>query len=301
VMRMTLVPCVMALVVGCATGPSPEAAKADSVTLHDRQARLEQALAEPDSSKDGKPVARWNLPGRLQEISGLVLTADGRLLTHGDERGKVFEVDFRRGVVLKEFTLGSPAVHGDFESIAIVGDSVLLLTSDGILYRFREGANNSVVEFTKQDTGLGASCEFESMVYEKVSASLLLACKREHDKAFKDSLVIFRLPLTPGKDGKPGKVTHLSIPVASIIGSNDWSGFRPSDMTIDPFNGNYLMIDAREKGIVEVTPKGAVIFARPLPPGHAQPEGIAITSDHLLLISDEAKGGAATITLYRWP
>ena len=44
-----------------------------------------------------------------------------------------------------------------------------------------------------------------------------------------------------------------------------------------------------------------MVFARPLPPGHEQAEGVVITKDHILIVSDEAKGGPALITLYRWP
>jgi uncharacterized protein YjiK len=59
-----------------------------------------------------------------------------------------------------------------------------------------------------------------------------------------------------------------------------------------------------EKAMVEITPKGDVVFARSLHGRHAQPEGVAITKDGLLLISDEAgkrSGSPAALTVYRWP
>ena len=273
----------------------------DSLLLDQRQARLQEVLAHPDSDGAGKPLALWKLPDQLKEISGLALTRDGRLLAHGDERGKVFEVDFRRGVVVKEFTLGSPPVHGAFEAITIVGDTVMLFTSDGKLYSFPEGASGAVVPYTIRDTGLGSECEFEAMVFDSLSNALLLACKKTHDKALKDSLVIFRVPLALAKNGKEQPPTHLAIATTVVVGSNGWDGFHPSDITIDRFSGNYVLVASRERALLEITPKGAVVFARPLPPGHEQAEGVAITKDHILIISDEAKGGPALITLYRWP
>jgi len=287
-------------VAGCDKPARPEGLAADSAVMNVRAARLDLALAHPDSGAADTPIALWQLPDRLKEISGLALTADGRLLAHGDERGKVFEVDYRRGVVVKEFTLGSPAIHGDFESITVAGSSVMLLTSSGELYTFPEGSDSATVQFTMRDTGLGAECEFEGMVFDPSSKSLLLACKKTHDKAFKDSLVIFRVPLEPGKDASK-KPSHLAIPLTKVIGSNGWDGFHPSDITIDPANGNYVLVASREHALLEVTPTGEVVFARPLPPRHAQAEGVAITKDHILIISDEAKGGPALITLYRWP
>ena len=286
---------------GCAKPATRDTIASDSLLLNQRQARLDRALANPDSVAAGTPIALWQLPDQLKEISGLALTANGRLLTHGDERGKVFEVDYRQGIVVKEFTVGSPAVRGDFESIAIVGDTVMLLTSDGVLYRFAEGSNGAVVEYTVRDTGLGVECEFEGMAFDASSRSLLLACKRTHDKALKDSLVIFRLPVEPGKDGKVQKPSHLSVPLTRVIGANGWGGFHPSDITVNPFNGDYVLVASREKALLEITPTGEVVFARPLPAGHDQAEGVAITKDHILIVSDEAKGGPALLTLYRWP
>ena len=288
-------------VTGCRKVPEAQGLAGDSVVLAERLARLDSSLANPDSVAAGKPLALWKLPDHLKEISGLVLTADGRMLTHGDERGKVFEVDYRRGVIVKEFTLGSPAVHGDFESIAIAGDTVMLFTSDGILYRFREGTDKAVVAYTRLDTELGSECEFESMVFDATSKSLLFACKKVHDKTLKDSLVIFRYPLAPGAGGRKVKVSHLAVAITKVVGTNGWDGFHPSEMTIDPISGNYVLLASLEKALAEITPTGDVIFARTLPPGHDQPEGLAITKDHLLIISDEAKGGPAAITLYRWP
>jgi uncharacterized protein YjiK len=297
---------ILAIADGCDSATRHDSSAPDSALLAQREARLEQKLAHPDSDV-AAPLARWQLPESLQEISGLALTADGRLLTHGDSRGRVFQVDYRRGTVVKEFTLGNPVAHADFESITTVGDTVMLLASDGILYQFAEGGNGKSVEYTTQDTGLGDKCEFEGLAYDATLKALLLACKKVHDKALKDSLIVYRWPLAPAKDtGKAKskkndqKFSYLAVPLARIIGSNDWTELHPSDITIDPFNGNYVLIASREKALFEITPGGAVVFARPLPPGHEQAEGVAITRDSILIISDEAKGGPAVITLYRW-
>lgn len=276
------------------------AAAADTLVMSQRASRIAAAIAN-DSTPADKPVALWKLPAQLNEISGLALTADGRLLTHQDQRGKVFEVDYRRGVIVKEFSLGSPAVHGDFESITIADSTIMLLTSNGLLYSFAEGKPDAVVPFKVRDTGLGVKCEFEGMTYEPASGNLLLACKHVHDAALKDSVIIFRLPLEAPKDAKPRKIPYLAIPEKLIVGSNGWGDFRPSDITINPVNGNYVIIASREQAIAEVTPAGAVVFSRSLPSGHPQAEGVAITKDHILIISDEAKGGPALITMYRWP
>jgi uncharacterized protein YjiK len=277
-----------------------------------RDARFAQAVAHPDTGlASAAVIARWLLPPELNEISGLALTADGRLLTHGDERGLVFEVDYRRGVVVKRFALGNPTVHGDFEAITVVGDTVVLLASNGALYMFREGANGARVEYTVHDTKLGRVCEFEGVAFDQTIRALLLVCKTARTKSLRDSLVIFRWKVERGKNPLMSKLT---VPLRRVIGSNGWDGLHPSDITIDPFNGDYVIVASREKALVEITPAGDVIFARPLPGDHAQPEGVAITRDGVLIISDEKSQGAsarhahrssadesAVMTLYRWP
>ncbi|MGE0352695.1 MAG: hypothetical protein AB7Q69_05580, partial [Gemmatimonadales bacterium] len=80
------------------------------------------------------PVARYRLPRALTEISGLAMNAEGRLFAHDDERGIIFEVDYRSGRILRSFSLGRRGLRGDYEGIAVVGQSIWLVTSDGTLY-----------------------------------------------------------------------------------------------------------------------------------------------------------------------
>jgi uncharacterized protein YjiK len=291
------------LLSGAACGPQQhhETPNNDSTELAVREARFTQTVAHRDSSAGTEaPIARWVLPRELNEVSGLALTADGRLLAHGDQQGQVFEIDYRRGVAVKQFELGKPTVHGDFEAIAVVGDTVVLLASNGTLYMFREGANSARVPYTIHDTSLGRECEFEGLAFDPAIRALLLACKNIGMKDLRDALVIFRWSL---EGGSTPRLSKLTVPLTQAIGSNNWDGLHPSDLAIDPLNGNYVIIAGREKAIVEITPAGAVVFARPLPGKHAQPEGVAITRDSILIVSDEAshKGESGVVTLYRWP
>ncbi|MGH7524758.1 MAG: hypothetical protein ACREK8_10660 [Gemmatimonadales bacterium] len=283
---------------GCGPESRPNG-QPDSALLAERGTRLAQRLAHPDSDANA-PLAQWDVADPLQEISGLALTSDGRLLAHNDSRGIVVQLDYRRGAVVKRFMVGNPTVHGDFEAITTMGDSIILLTSDGVLYRFAEGRDGASVPYVRQDTGLGDQCEFEGMAYDPSAKVLLLACKHAHAKALKDSLVIFRWPVATDDSAASPAPSHLAVSRAAIIGSNDWSELHPSDLTIDPFTGNYVLVAAREQALFEITPTGALVFSRPLPPGHAQAEGVAITRDSILMISDEAHGGPALLTLYRW-
>lgn len=269
----------------------------EAIELNARAQRLNALLARADSHPDSKsPVAMWVMPPELREISGLALLPDGGLLAHDDEEGKVYELDPRRGVIVKSFTLGN-GPKKDFEAITIAGNDIYLLVSDGVLYKFREGANNTRVPYTVIDTHLGRDCEFEGLVYEADSSRLVMPCKIVHKKELKGNLVIYRLKLGVQDSTALSMVT---VPMDDVVGSNKWKDFRPSDITIDPFTKNYVMVGSHEKGLVEITPDGDVLRSEPLPGKHNQAEGVAITPDGILIISDEATSKPAAVTLYRW-
>lgn len=290
------------LLVGAACQASHEdvAAIIASPTAVAREARLAKALAHPPDATVGRaaPLAQWVLPPALQEISGLALTRDGRLLAHDDEVGQVWEVDYRRGVLVKRFSLGPAAVRGDFEGMTVAHDVVFLLASNGKLYEFPEGRDGEQVAYKVHDTGLKKQCEFEGVAFDPGSDALLLACKHVHDKAVRGALVIYRWSL---KSDGGAPLSRLTVPLAGMIAPNGWTNLEPSDITVDPLTGNYVLVASKEKALIAVTPAGAPVFAHPLPAGHSQPEGVAITKDSILLISDEGGQGPGIITLYRWP
>jgi uncharacterized protein YjiK len=275
-----------------------DATNADSTGLEDRVKRLTEALAKEDSGEGlGKPVARWLLPSELAEISGLALTPDGRLFVNIDESARITEIDYRRGTIIKQFFVGKQVLHEDFEGLAFGEDRFYLLSSNGTLYEFREGAAEEQVDYIKRDTRLGKECEFEGVAYDSTANALVLACKNVGAKGSKDMVVLYRYGL--GESDR-AEITELTIPYSEAIGKNDWKQLRPSGITVDPSSGNYVLVAAQEKALLELTPAGAVVFSRPLRGQHPQAEGIAITRDGILIVSDESVNAAATITLYRW-
>ena len=261
-----------------------------------RQHNLAARMAKAGDSTTSVPLALWVMPPELREISGLVLTSTGTILAHDDEVGRIYEIDPKSGIILKRFTLNG-APHGDFEAIAIAGNDIYLLQSNGKIYRFAAGGDGQQVPYAVFDTRLGRECEFEGLAFEADSSRLVMACKKAMGKARKNNLVIYRVPLPLNNQSRP---TMLEIPMARVVGANTWKAFEASDITVDPTTGNYVLLASHEKGIAVITPAGDVVRAEPLPSGHNQAEGIAITRDGILIISDEATQTPAHITLYRW-
>lgn len=286
----------VAFVSGCQR--RDEITEAEAAELASREQRLAARLAGALTDTTGEGIlARWVLPIELKEISGLAVTANGNLLAHNDEQGRVFAIDPKRGVVLKQFMVGNGDLRGDFEGIAVHRGEIFMLVSNGTVYRFREGADGESVAYTVVDTRLGRECEFEGIAVD-ASGRMLLPCKNVAKRGPKGQLVIYQWDLSRARDQRP---TMLTVPLDDLIGPNGWKSLHPSDVTIDPASGNYVLIAAQEKALVEITPGGQVVRSGPLPEPSEQAEGVAILKEGILAISDEGNRNVATITLYRWP
>jgi uncharacterized protein YjiK len=286
------------LAAGCREAPSARAAQLKEVAAaREQQLTRRLAAAGPDSTNE-PPVAKWLMPTELREISGLALTSRGTVLAHDDEIGRIYEIDPRAGIIVKRFMLvGLP--HGDFEAITVAGADVYLLESNGKIYKFKEGADGTEVPYTKYDTHLGKECEFESIAFEADSSRLVLVCKKVLTQRANRDLVIYRLPLPLTNTTTP---TLITVPMSELAGANDWKSFHASDMNIDPVTGNYVMVASHQRALAVITPDGDVVRSGPIPAAaeHNQAEGVAITKDSLLLISDEATHVPADLSVYPW-
>src|SRR5262245_26707364 len=99
------------------------------------------AVPQPDPARyarclDGvTPKHEWSLPKAFREVSGLALASDGRLFLHADEFGVVGALDPATGRLVGTFHLGPPVPRADFEGIAVADSQLILVTSQGILFK----------------------------------------------------------------------------------------------------------------------------------------------------------------------
>ena len=260
------------------------------------------AFSSPPSVLAGYAIpkggdAHWELPKELGEISGLAATPDGRVFAHGDERALILELDVHRQRVLKTFAMGRNGVPGDFEGIAVVGGHFWLVTSDGILYESAEGDNGGWVPFRTYDTGVGTQCEVEGLAYDPTLASLIIACKEPRVRALRDHVIVFKWSIAR-RALLPRETLRLRS--NTLARSAGLSNFHPSGIERDSATGHWLLVAARQRAIVEITPAGEVVSGAALVrQRHRQPEGIAIGSGRTLLVADEGGGRRGVLTLYR--
>jgi hypothetical protein len=243
-----------------------------------------------------EPTAQWRLPARLREISGLAVTPDGRLMGHDDEEAIIYQIDIETGVVAKRFSVGAPAVRGDFEGLAIGGDGEFyLITSTGHMYRFFEGDDRSCVDFETFDTKLSHVAEVEGLAFQLAEDCVVLACKTNFSPALQGALALYAWsPRNPEERARPWLTAPL-FPIAEALGSRT---FHPSSLEIDPSSGRLIVLAGPENAMVELDPFGTVLAARRLGSHHRQAEGSAILPDGGLMIADEGGDSYAKVTRY---
>jgi uncharacterized protein YjiK len=250
------------------------------------------APAQTGSESARLEMQQWTLPNRLNEISGLALTDDERLLAVTDEIAVVYELDYTDGHLVKAFAFGDPPVRDDFEGIAVRNGVVWLMTSDGRLLAGPEGGNGDSVGFEQYDTGLRRTCELEGMSTDASGRSLALICKEE--RGDKDLQVFVWNPDTDEKH-------RFELPEREIEDAADEKEISPSGIEVSTRTGNYLVVAARQNLVFELAADGRFsgVIMRLDKDRHRQAEGITMTADGRLLIADEAGGGRARLAVYR--
>lgn len=240
-----------------------------------------------------EPV-RVRLQHRVDEASGLAVTEDGRVFTHGDEEAVVYEVDPVAGTLLKEFSIGVPALRGDFEGIAIAGERFFLINSQGLLLEFSEGDDDESVSFGGVNTGLGNRCEVEGLAYEPAAQALVAACKTVlgGDETF---ITLYRIRLSDlVVEREAIRVLATDLETFGLV-----DHFAPSGVEVDPKTGSLFLISARQESIIQVTTDGRVLAGFHFGSDrHPQAEGISVLPDGTLLLVDERQQGRARLTAY---
>ena len=266
--------------------------------LPDTMAIVQRNISLASYSLAAETATHWKLPRRLAEISGLAVTMDNRLLAHNDEKGIIYEIDYRDGTIAKAFQLADIAtpVADDFEGIATVDDQIYLVTGAGRLYECSEGSDGESVLFTSYATGVGRECEIEGLAYDESQRALVLMCKEARRADLAGQLGIYHWSID---EKQLIEDAHTAIPVIEFSRHIGGKKFQPSGIERHPVSGNYFVVAARQGAIAELTPGGQVVAAKPFSAQwHRQAEGITFAADGALIVADEGAGGKARLTLY---
>lgn len=229
---------------------------------------------------------KFNMPDELLEISGITFKNGDPSLVYAeqDEDGNVYRI--KPGE--QKTTLTSFAKAGDYEDIALSGNYVVILRSDGKLYTFpfaelgKPTASN-VKEFKKLVPEGG---EYESLFAD--GNKLYLVAK--HSAEGKQRKTSDGYILNIDDNGSIVPAGSFSVDVKQI---DEQSGakktdFRPSALAQHPLTHEWYIVSSVNKLLVVADGSWNVKKVYKLSnPAFLQPEGIAFDKDGNLYISNE--------------
>lgn len=263
------------------------------------------AAAQAGSAYDfQRPTATYAVPAELQELSGQAWVSDQQLAGIEDETGDLFFYNLRTQRLDSTVHFAGP---GDYEDVARVHGSFLILRSDGTLFK-RTGRKT-----TTYPTGLTAANEPEGLSYDPASRTLLVACKSEPGAGLPATQrAVYRLnPATYRIDPKPAYVLDIAA-ILSRSPDAAWPGkaakktgrlsqFAPSAVAVHPRTHHVFVLSARGNDLVELDAQGQLVAAQTLEPAlFPQPEGLAFAPTSDLFASSEAGSKHGQGRLYRF-
>jgi uncharacterized protein YjiK len=251
------------------------------------------------------------LPSALHEISGVAVLREGLLGAVQDEAGDLFLLDAETGEVVARRNFGPP---GDYEDLALVGERIFVLRSDGTLFEISDWQADSLTARIHA-TRLTERHNTEGLAYDPRGRRLLIACKDYPGEGLRRARAIYAWDLEgQQRSGPPvyvieGQAFNEAAPDHPINRTlrkllapvADLSGLRPSALAVHPVTDELYVLSSERKALVILHRSGSLLGVWELPRTlYPAPEGLAFLPNGDLLISNEGDLGAPTLLRYRY-
>ncbi len=238
-------------------------------------------------------IKKWELPKQLLEISGLSFMDGTRFACVQDESGTIFIFNTSTSSIEKKISFGA---NGDYEGLAVVGETIWVLRADGKLFEVNN-INTADPLVKEYNTHLTIKQDPEGLCYDKKNNRLLVAIKgAEPDTA--DYKGIYAFDLSSKKmDHQPVfKIDLLNDVFQNGSGKKKKGAINPSGITIHSLDGDMYITDGRNSQLLITDAAGTIKKLYQLGTKEfAQPEGITFNAAGDLFIANEGAKQPANI------
>jgi len=231
---------------------------------------------------------KFNMPESLLEISGIAFYKDKSDTVYSiqDEDGRLF----RQAWMNKKQKHAQFASKGDYEDIAILNETIMVLESNGTLYVFPfSEATQEDIQDIKIFKDILPKGEYESIYADNQTNQVYLLCKNckddKKDKAMSGSIFTYN---ATKKELIPSG--NFSMDLSGMIEREEIlkTGLKASALTRDPHSGEWYILSSVNKVLVVATPDWKVKSVHRLNSSvFNQPEGLAFDNQMNLYISNE--------------
>ncbi|MBB5637391.1 hypothetical protein HDE68_003306 [Pedobacter cryoconitis] len=231
---------------------------------------------------------KFIMPESLQEISGIAFYKgkSDTVYSIQDEDGRLFKQAW--GIKKQQHTVFGK--KGDYEDLAILNETVIILRSDGTLYTFPfSEATKAKADQIKVWDDILPDGEYESIYADQQTNQLYLPCKNckqdKKDKTMSGSIFTYN----PAKKELIASGT-FSMDLRALIDKGQIlkTGLKASALTKDPHSGDWYILSSVNKLLVVASPDWKVKSVHRLNTAtFVQPEGLAFDKEMNLYISNE--------------
>lgn len=267
------------------------------------------------------PDKTYTLPPTLNEISGITFLNKNEIACVQDELGIIYIYNLKEGKITKEYKTG---LVGDYEGITLVGNTIYLLRSDGVLIEYPDfrAPNMKIKEYFLNLPSLNN----EGLCYDMENYRLLIAAKIKpglpagqagKEIENKDLRYIYSFDLkTKAPNNNPiikldvkkietfARKSNIPIPYRINKQTNekvDVFNFRPSEIAVHPIDKNIYILSSNDKLLLMIDKSGEIKNLIKLDSKvFNKPEGLSFLSDGTMLISNEAQKGKPTLLTFRY-
>jgi uncharacterized protein YjiK len=253
-----------------------------------------------------KPDETFVLPEILEEVSGITLLNDSIMLCIQDENGILYFYHLDNKTLLKQIKFGKDA---DYEDLALVGDEVFVLQSNGSLHRLKNFDNQKNISATIHKTALKRANDCEGLCLDSENNRLLIALKEKPEinanQNFAGLKAIYAFDLANDQlIAEPAifiSLDKLHTGKNALIERNEKTAkFHPSAIQIHPITGNIYVLASKGQALIVMNPKGEILAYEKLRRKiFSQPEGLTFAPDGTLYISNEGAGSSGNILKFK--
>jgi len=230
----------------------------------------------------------------IKEISGIVWdTQKNQFIAHNDEKGAIYFLDRGAGTIMGEPFVFSES-KGDYEDIAIIGQDVYVLRSDGAIFKIGIDSTGKRHKSDLGKIGLSDKNDFETLYYDAEKKALIMICKNcgRDNKQTVSAFAYY--PDSIGFVNKP--LYSIDATKVKELSQRQTSKFQPSAARIHPILKKLFIISSASNQLVITDTNGEVegvyMLAKKLFP---QPEGLTFKSNGEMFIANEGVTEKATL------
>ncbi len=259
----------------------------DSKDRSDRKSDKNEKLdlLDGDKKSGANVIISWLLPKNLLEVSGIAWLDADHFACVQDEKGTVFIYNIRQNKIDDEILFGP---KGDYEGIAIVDQTIYVLRADGVIFGIENYSGNkpNVKMYT---TSLSKKQDSESLAYDKKNNRLLIAEKEaESESSEFKGIYAFDLATKTMSETPVYKIDLKHEIFGKIKKGKAKNSISPSDLDINPVNGNLYILEGTKPKLLIMSPEGKMLYLYDLEKDDfPQPEGLSFSPDGKMYISNE--------------